>query len=175
MLLIDHLLAQDPDPEVQRDLIFRQVDDSYVTIMRQAYFAMFERTAHEQIKAGASVDDLSAVYLENLQDQFGDSLDLSEDFSIEWVAIPHFYHTPFYVYAYAFGKLLVLSLYKQYQQEGESFKPRYIDILAAGGSDAPVRILDRAGVDIHSPDFWQGGFDVIDEQIKQLEEIGIPS
>jgi oligoendopeptidase F len=175
MLLIDHLLAQDPDPDVRRDLLFRQVDDSYATIMRQAYFAMFERTAHEQIKAGASVDDLSAVYLENLQDQFGDSLDLIEDFNIEWVAIPHFYHTPFYVYAYAFGKLLVLSLYKQYQQEGESFKPRYIDILAAGGSDAPVRILDRAGVDVHSPDFWQGGFDVIDEQIKQLEEIEIPS
>ena len=143
--------------------------------MRQAYFAMFERTAHDQIMAGASVDDISAAYLENLQDQFADSLELSEDFKIEWVAIPHFYHTPFYVYAYAFGKLLVLSLYKQYHQEGESFKPRYIDILAAGGSDAPVRILDKAGVDVHSPDFWQGGFDVIDEQIKQLEGIEIPA
>jgi oligoendopeptidase F len=175
MLLIDHLLAQDPDPNVQRDLLFRQVDDSYATIMRQAYFAMFERTAHEKIKEGASVDDISAIYFENMQDQFADSLELSEDFKIEWVAIPHFYHTPFYVYAYAFGKLLVLSLYKQYHQEGEAFKPRYIEILAAGGSDAPVRVLDKAGVDVHSPDFWQGGFDVIDEQIQQLEGIEIPA
>jgi oligoendopeptidase F len=175
MLLIDHLLAQDSDPAVQRDLLFRQVDDSYATIMRQAYFAMFERAAHERIKGGASVDELSEVYFENMQDQFADSLDLSDDFKVEWVAIPHFYHTPFYVYAYAFGKLLVLSLYKQYQQEGDSFKPRYIDILAAGGSDAPVRILEKAGVDVRSPEFWQGGFDVIKEQVEQLEGIEIPS
>jgi oligoendopeptidase F len=174
MLLIDHLLDENSDPAVQRDVLFRQVDDSYATIMRQAYFSMFERTAHEKIKQGASVDELSNVYLENLQDQFADSLDLSEDFKVEWVAIPHFYHTPFYVYAYAFGKLLVLSLYKQYHQEGESFKPRYIEILAAGGSDAPVRILENAGVDVRSADFWQGGFDVIEEQIKQLEGIEIP-
>lgn len=175
MLLIDHLLAQDPDPEVRRDLLFRQVDDSYGTIMRQAYFAMFEKSAHERIKEGASVDDLSEVYLENMRSQFADSLELSEDFKIEWVAIPHFYHTPFYVYAYAFGKLLVLSLYKQYREEGESFKPRYIDILAAGGSDAPVRILEKAGVDVRAGGFWQGGFDVIEEQIKQLEAIEIPT
>ena len=173
MLLIDHLLSQDPDPAVQRDLLFRQVDDSYATIMRQAYFAMFERSAHEKIKGGATVDEISEVYFQNLQDQFADSLDLSEDFKIEWVAIPHFYHTPFYVYAYAFGKLLVLSLYKQYVQEGESFKPRYINILAAGGADAPVRILDKAGVDVRSPDFWQGGFDVIGEQVERLEGIEI--
>jgi oligoendopeptidase F len=175
MLLIDHLLAQDSDPDVQRDLLFRQVDDSYGTIMRQAYFSMFERTAHEKINNGASVDEISEVYFQNLQDQFADSLDLSEDFRIEWVAIPHFYHTPFYVYAYAFGKLLVLSLYKQYHLEGESFKPRYIDILAAGGSDAPIRVLEKAGVDVRSPDFWQGGFDVIKEQVEQLEAIEIPS
>jgi oligoendopeptidase F len=173
MLLIDHLLSKDPDPAVQRDLLFRQVDDSYATIMRQAYFAMFERSAHEKIKVGATVDEISEVYFQNLQDQFADSLELSEDFKIEWVAIPHFYHTPFYVYAYAFGKLLVLSLYKQYVQDGESFKPRYIEILAAGGADAPVRILDKAGVDIRSPDFWQGGFDVIGEQVEKLEGIEI--
>ena len=175
MLLIDYLLAKDSDPDVQRDLLFRQVDDSYAVIMRQAYFAMFERSAHEKIKEGATVDEISEVYFHNLQDQFADSLDLSEDFSIEWVAIPHFYHTPFYVYAYAFGKLLVLSLYKQYRQEGENFKPRYIDILAAGGSDAPMRVLEKAGVDVRSPDFWQGGFDVIKEQVEQLEAIEIPS
>lgn len=174
MLLVDHMLAVDPDPEVQRDLLFQQMDDAYATIMRQAFFALFERDAHEKIKGGASVDELCDLYRENLEEQFGDSLDLSEDFRYEWVAIPHIYHTPFYVYAYAFGQLLVLSLYQQYQQEGESFKPRYLDILKAGGSKAPMQILDDAGVDIRSAAFWQGGFNVLNDALDALEAIDIP-
>ncbi len=173
MLLTDYLLDQDPDPEVQRDLLFKQMDDAYATIMRQAYFAIFERTAHEKVHAGASVDDLSQVYFEDLKEQFGDSLDLTDDFRQEWIAIPHFFDRPFYVYAYAFGQLLVLSLYQQYLQEGESFKPRYLEILAAGGSDSPVRILDRAGIDIRSAEFWQGGFDVLEKALERLEAIEI--
>jgi oligoendopeptidase F len=174
MVLVDHLLSQDPEQEIQRDLLFRQMDDAYATIIRQAYFAMFERTAHDLIHSGALVDEISQSYLENLSQQFGDSLELNEEFKSEWLAIPHFYHWPFYVYAYAFGQLLVLSLYQQYRQEGESFIPRYIDILAAGGSDAPVRILDRAGVDVRLPEFWQGGFDVLEEALKSLEGLGAP-
>jgi oligoendopeptidase F len=175
MLVVDHLLEDHPEPEVQRDLLFRQMDNAYATIMRQAYFSMFERTAHDQIHAGASVDELSDAYLENLNEQFGDSLDLAEAFRHEWLAIPHFYNWPFYVYAYAFGQLLVLSLYQQYLQEGDDFKPRYLKILSAGGSDAPIRILDRAGVDVRSPDFWNGGFGVLKDALKQLEEIKIPA
>lgn len=173
MLLIDYMLAEDPEPEVQRYLLFHQMDDAYATIMRQAYFALFERTAHKLIHEGASVDDLSQAYLKNLEEQFGDSLDLSDDFSIEWVEIPHFCHVPFYVYAYTFGQLLVLSLYQQYLQEGDGFKPRYLEILAAGGSDSPVRILERAGIDIRSADFWQGGFDVLKKALERLEAIEI--
>jgi oligoendopeptidase F len=175
MLLVDRLLAEDPDPAVQRDLLFRQMDDAYATIMRQAYFALFERSAHDLIHQGGSVDDLSESYLANLQDQFGDSLGLSDDFRVEWVEIPHFYFAPFYVYAYAFGQLLVLSLYRQYLEEGEAFKPRYIEILAAGGSDSPARILEGAGIDIHSVSFWQGGFEVLKDSLEQLEAMEIPS
>ena len=175
MLLVDYLLATDSDPEVQRDLLFRQMDDAYATIMRQAYFALFERQAHDMILQDASVDELSRAYLENLKEQFGDSLDLSEDFLVEWVAIPHIYHTPFYVYAYAFGQLLVLSLYEQYRREGASFKPRYFDILMAGGSDSPARILGRAGIDIHSAAFWQGGFHRIEEALTALEQLPLDS
>jgi oligoendopeptidase F len=175
MLVVDKLLSQDPEPDVRRDLLFRQMDNSYATIMRQAYFAMFERVGHELVHSGASVDEISERYLELLSEQFGDSVELSEDFSNEWLAIPHFYHTPFYVYAYAFGQLLVLSLYQQYRQDGDDFKPRYIDILAAGGSDAPVRVLEKAGLDVRSPDFWQGGFDVLEEALQELEALEIPS
>jgi oligoendopeptidase F len=87
------------------------------------------------------------------------------------VSIPHIYNVPFYVYAYTFGQLLVLSLYQQYRAEGEAFKPRYLTILAAGGSDAPARVLSQAGLDIHSAEFWQGGFDVVRGMIEQLEAI----
>jgi oligoendopeptidase F len=171
MMLIDKLLSVEKNKEVRRDILFRQVDDSYATIGRQAWFALFERSAHDMIMKNASVDEVSKMYLENLKEQFGDSLELSDEFKWEWVAIPHFYHTPFYVYAYSFGKLLVLSLYKQFKAEGESFKPKYRKILAAGGSEAPAKILAEAGVDIRSAKFWQGGYDVIKEQVEELERL----
>jgi oligoendopeptidase F len=81
---------------------------------------------------------------------------------------------PFYVYAYAFGQLLVLSLYQQYLEEGEGFKSRYLTLLAAGGSDSPVRILERAGIDIYSREFWQGGFDLLQAAVEQLESLEMP-
>jgi oligoendopeptidase F len=171
MMLVDRLLAEEKDESVRRDLLFRQVDDAYATIMRQAYFALFERQAHEMVQNNASVDELSAAYLENLQDQFGGAVEVSDEFRWEWISIPHIYHTPFYVYAYAFGQLLVLSLYKQYQAEGEAFKPKYLKILSAGGSDAPERILQQAGIDVRSAAFWQGGFDVLEDMVSQLEQM----
>ena len=171
MMLIERMLAGEKNKSVRRDILFRQVDDSYATIGRQAWFAMFERSAHDMVMKNASVDDVSKMYFENLKEQFGDSLELAEEFKWEWIAIPHFFHTPFYVYAYSFGKLLVLSLYKQFRAEGESFKPKYRKILAAGGSEVPARILSEAGIDIRSAKFWQGGFDVIQEQVEELERL----
>ncbi len=171
MMLVDRLLAQESDPAVRRDMLFRQVDDSYATIMRQSFFALFEKQAHEMVQNNASVDDLAAAYLENLKTQFGEAVEVSDEFKWEWVSIPHIYHTPFYVYAYAFGQLLVLSLYRQFKAEGERFKPRYLQILAAGGSESPESILTRAGINMHSAAFWQGGFDVINGLVGQLEQL----
>jgi len=169
MMLIDKLLAQETNDAVRRDLLFRQMDDSFATILRQNYFAMFEKEAHEMVANGAQVSDLADAYIKNLESEFGDSVELSDEFRWEWIMIPHIYSVPFYVYAYAFGQLLVLSLYKQYQEEGESFKPRYMDILAAGGSIAPVDLLAKAGIDVTTTEFWQGGYDVIDEMVTRLE------
>jgi oligoendopeptidase F len=172
MMLIDRLLAAESDEAVRRDLLFRQIDDSYATIMRQSFFALFEKQAHEMIQNNASVDELAAAYLENLKEQFGDAVEVSDEFKWEWVSIPHIYHTPFYVYAYAFGQLLVLALYQQYKAEGEAFKPRYMEILAAGGSKAPAEICAAAGIDIRSEAFWQGGFDVLSKLVDELEKMG---
>lgn len=171
MMLTEKLLAEETDEAVRRDILFKQMDDAFATILRQIYFALFERDAHAMIQKNASVDEISAAYMENLKEQFGDSLELSDDFKWEWVSIPHIYHTPFYVYAYAFGQLLVFSLYQQYKAEGESFKPKYLKILSAGGSEAPEKILSDAGIDIRSAKFWQGGFDVLSRMVDELEKL----
>lgn len=171
MVLVDHLLATESDASVRRTLLFRQVDDAYATVMRQAQFAVFERQAHELVQLGATVDELSNAYLENVRSQFGDAVEVSDEFRWEWVSIPHIYHTPFYVYAYTFGQLLVLSLYQQYKVEGNAFKPRYLNLLSAGGSKAPEKILSDAGINMHSASFWQGGFNVIQGLVEQLETI----
>ena len=171
MMLVDKLLKEETNEAVRRDLLYRQMDDAFATILRQNYFSMFEQTAHDLIAKGAQVNDIADAYLENLKSEFGDAVEISDEFRWEWVMIPHFYGVPFYVYAYAFGQLLVLSLYKQYQAEGESFKPRYMQILAAGGSIAPVQLLANAGIDVTTAEFWQGGYDVIDEMVTTLENM----
>jgi len=173
MMLVDNLLKTEGDESVRRDLIFRQVDDAYATIMRQVFFALFEREAHEMIDKGASVDELAEAYIKNLKTQFGDAVEVSDEFRWEWVSIPHIYEVPFYVYAYAFGQLLVFALYKQFKAEGEAFKPRYVKILSTGGSKAPVKLLAEAGIDVHQASFWQGGFDVIAELVDQLEALPV--
>ena len=171
MMLTEKLLAEETDESVRRDILFKQMDDAFATILRQVYFALFEREAHALVMKNASVDEISAAYMENLKEQFGDSLELSDEFKWEWVSIPHIYHTPFYVYAYAFGQLLVFSLYQQFKAEGESFKPKYLKILSAGGSKAPADILGEAGIDIRSAKFWQGGFDVLSKMVDELEKL----
>ncbi|MEJ2732114.1 MAG: M3 family oligoendopeptidase [Anaerolineae bacterium] len=169
MLLLERLLAEDADPAVRRDLMARFVDDAYATVMRQAYFVLFEREAHALIQEGKTTDSLSGHYLANLEEQFGDAVEVSDEFRWEWVSIPHIYHTPFYCYAYSFGQLLVLALYRRFKAEGEAFKPKYLQILAYGGSKSPAEILEEAGIDMASADFWQGGFDVIADMIGELE------
>ena len=168
MLLTDRLLAEENDPQVRRNLLAEAVDDAYATILRQAYFVIFERDAHQMIAEGRTMEDLNQHYKANLTQQFGDSIDVSDDFQYEWICIPHIYHTPFYCYAYSFGQLLALSLYQQYKQEGASFTPKLLKILAYGGSASPNHILNEAGINMADPDFWRGGFKVIERMVEEL-------
>ncbi len=171
MLLTERLLAAETDPMVRRELLATAVDDMYATVMRQAYFVVFEKAAHEAVLQNASPADLSATYLDQLRQQLGDSVDVDDIFQHEWLMIPHIYHTPFYCYAYSFGQLLVLALYRRYQQEGEAFKPGYLNLLATGGSQDPAHILATMGIDIADPDFWQGGFDIGRDMIDELQAL----
>ena len=169
MLLIDKLLANSTDTAVRQDLIANALDDNYATIMRQAYFTLFEQQAHKLVTEHAGADELNKAYMNNIVEQFGDSIEISEEFQWEWVSIPHIYYSPFYCYAYSFGQLLVLALYQRYREEGVSFIPHYLKILSYGGSQSPEYILNESGIDISRPEFWQGGFDYIKEMIDDLD------
>jgi oligoendopeptidase F len=168
MLLTDRLLAEEGDPNVRRDLLADAVDDTYATVLRQAYFVLFERDAHRLVAEGKTMDELNQHYLGQLKQQFGDAVEVSEDFMQEWICIPHIYHTPFYCYAYSFGQLLALSLYQQYKEQGQSFVPKLLKILAYGGAASPQHILSEAGIDMADPDFWRSGFKVIEGMIDEL-------
>ena len=173
MLLTDRLMREETDPLVRRELLASAVDDMYATVMRQAYFVAFEQAAHQAVLENASPTDLSDTYLRQLRQQFGDSVAVDDIFQHEWLMIPHIYHTPFYCYAYSFGQLLVLALYRRYQQEGDAFKPGYLKLLAYGGSRDPDAILTEMGIDMTDPQFWQGGFDVGQDMINELKTLDL--
>jgi oligoendopeptidase F len=169
-ILSDALMNQERDSKVRQGLLLNQLDDIYATVIRQAYFVQFENQAHEMIAQGATVKDLAKTYLAEVRQQFGKGIKVPDEFQWEWLTIPHIFASPFYCYAYSFGNLLVLALYRMYQKEGAAFVPKYLDLLSAGGSESPQAILARVGVDMASEDFWQSGFDTIREMVHQLEQ-----
>lgn len=172
-MLLNDILFNRVSKKEKKILLAEQIDDFYATIMRQAYFTIFEVSAHDMISNNnaTTIDELGDLYLNNLKDQFGNSIKISEDFQYEWLYIPHIYHTPFYCYAYSFGNLLVMSLYQQYKSEGKEFIPKYIRILSSGGSKKPEELLADEGIDITTESFWQKGFDLISERIEELKSI----
>lgn len=169
-ILSDALLNQERDKKVKQGLLLNQLDDIYATVLRQAYFVQFEKQAHEMISQGSTVKELAKAYLAQVRQQFGKGIKVPDEFQWEWLTIPHFFASPFYCYAYSFGNLLVLALYRMYQKEGASFVPKYLDLLRTGGSESPQTILAKVGIDMTSEDFWQSGFDTIHEMVDQLEQ-----
>jgi oligoendopeptidase F len=172
MLLTDRLLAEESDPLARRELLAASMDDIYATVMRQAYFTRFEIAAHQALREGKPPSALDEIYAESLREQFGDAVELSDEFRREWVAIPHLFQAPFYCYAYSFGQLLVLSLYQRFRERGEAFIPGYLRLLAYGGSARPQQILAEVAVDIDDADFWRGGFRIVERMIDNLESLG---
>lgn len=168
-VLSDALMSQERNKGVKQGLLLAQLDDSYATVMRQAYFVIFEKIAHEMLARGATMEDLAGAYLANLRQQFGKAVTVPEEFRWEWLTIPHIFASPFYCYAYSFGNLLVLALYHQYKQQGAPFVPQYLELLASGGSKSPDLILRQIGVNMRSEGFWQSGFDTISGMVEELE------
>ncbi len=155
-------------PEEKRAYICRKIESIFATVFRQIAMNRFEDAMHtgRRKQGELSSEILSAYWLSTQKAMFGDSIILSEDYGIWWSYIPHFLSTPGYVYSYAFGELLVLGLYRLYQQQGEAFVAKYIELLRAGGKDSPYALLEPFGLDINQPEFWQGGLEVIEEMVE---------
>ena len=170
MLLTRRMLEQETDRDVKIALLCSKLEDMIATTFRQNVLTRFELAAHtlrgERLLAA---DDLCRLWLEENGKLFGDSVQMIDAYRWGWSYISHFIHARFYCYSYVFGELLVLALYQQYLQQGESFVPVYHELLASGGSVAPAELVSRLGLDLNDAAFWQGGYDFMAGLIDELE------
>jgi oligoendopeptidase F len=166
-------VREERDPAVRLALLCGKLEDAFATVFRQVAMTRFEQALHAARRGEGElpVERVNELWLAANRAMFGDSVELSADYGWWWLYIPHFVHTPFYCYAYAFGELLVLALLRRYDEEGEAFVPRYLELLAAGGSEAPPALLRRVGLDLEDPRFWDGGLALLDEMVGEAERL----
>lgn len=160
------------DPADRLPLLAEHLEDQIATVFRQVAMNRFEDAVHTERRdvGELSVDRFGELWAESQTAMLGDAVEVSEGYRTWWSYIPHFIHTPGYVYAYAYGQLLALSVYARYEEEGSSFVPRYIEMLSAGGSMAPEELGKIVGVDLGDPGFWDGGLDIIERLLVDTEE-----
>jgi oligoendopeptidase F len=172
MLTFKKLLAGTTDKKQRKSMLAAKVEDMINTVVRQIAFYTFERKVHLERRAGeVTAERLNAIWLEVQVESLGPAIDLRPGYETFWSYIPHFVHSPFYVYAYAFGDCLVNSLYAVYERANEGFAERYLAMLAAGGTKHHAELLKPFGLDARDPDFWQGGLGVIEGMITELEAL----
>ncbi|MFC1523241.1 M3 family oligoendopeptidase [Thermodesulfobacteriota bacterium] len=172
-LLVFHAqLATIADPQKKKAYICQKLESIFATVFRQVTMNRFEHFIHNNRRKGKelSTEDISKSWIDTQRNMFGDSVLLTDDYAIWWSYIPHFLSTPGYVYSYAFGELLVLALYKIYQEEKEAFVPKYIELLRAGGSRSPASLVEPFGISLDDPDFWMGGLDIINDLLNSIAE-----
>ncbi len=171
MLLFNRLVDEETDPKKRLNLLCGKIESIFASVVRQIMMNRFETKLHEarKEKGELTAQAINELWIEENQWMFGDSVEMTEEYGSWWSYVLHFVHYPFYTYAYAFGELMVLSLFEQYRKEGEPFVKKYTDMLAAGGSDYPRNLMKNMGLDITHPDFWQNGLDLIGRMIEQAE------
>ncbi len=172
-LVFERLLAESGSGEERLDLLAGRIDDSVATVFRQIAMNRFEHLVHTRRRSQGelSIDDISAAWVESQGEMLGDAVEITDGYRSWWSYIPHFINTPGYVYAYAYGQLLALSVYGRYRETGEALVPRYLEMLAAGGSLPPERLGEIVGVDLGDPGFWDAGLALVDEQLSQAEQL----
>ena len=172
-LVFERLLREAPDDEQRLGLLAERIDGAIATVFRQMAMNRYEHLVHtgRRSEGELSVDRLGELWVETQLELFGESVETTDGYRLWWSYIPHFINTPGYVYAYAYGQLLALSVYGRYREEGEPFVPRYLEMLAAGGSRSPEELASIVGIDLADPGFWDSGLALIDEQLAEAERL----
>jgi oligoendopeptidase F len=167
----NRLLASLEDPDQRLTLLAGSIDDSVATVFRQVAMNRFEHAVHlaRREEGELSVERFNELWIETQSAMLGDGVEVTEGYRTWWSYIPHFIHTPGYVYAYAYGQLLALSVYRRYERDGDDFVPRYLDLLRAGGSMAPEQLAQIVDCDLADPQFWSGGLEIVEAQLVAAE------
>ena len=173
MLTFQRMIGSIESPRDRLALLVEKIDDTMATVFRQVTMNRFEARihAHRRERGELTVDDFADHWMSTQSAMYGDSVTLTDNYRRWWSYIPHFVHTPGYVYAYAFGELLVLALYARYQAEGPGFAGRYRQLLASGGSDWPHVLVGRLGIDLKDPEFWDRGLDAVEVLVAEAEAL----
>ena len=172
-LTFDRIMSEEKDPKVRLALLCNQCEDTFATVFRQVAFNRYEDACHTARRGEGelAVDQLGEIFQSKLQPMFGDALILTDEHRAWWSYVEHFLHTPGYVYAYAFGNLLALSVYNRFLERGPSFVDDYLEFLAAGGSTPPDQLVRRVGMDITDPGFWDAGLKIVDGMVTEVERL----
>jgi oligoendopeptidase F len=172
-LVFGRLLAEAAGEEQRLGLLAERIDGAVATVFRQIAMNRFEHLFHTRRRSEGelSTDRICESWVEAQSELFGDSVEITEGYRMWWSYVPHFINTPGYVYAYAYGLLLALSVYSRYLDEGESFVPRYIDLLSAGGSRSPEQLAEIVGIDLTDPGFWDAGLALVEKQLTEAEAL----
>ncbi len=171
MLTFQRLQVLYPEPRIRLAMLCSKIEDGFATAFRQVVLTRFEQQLHRtrREQGEISTEQINALWRQANLPMHGDAVVLTEDYDWWWMYIGHFIHVPFYCYAYAFGELLVLALVQKYKQEGPAFAPRFLELLAAGGSDRPQVLLAKLGVDVTDPAFWELGLRLLGDMVAEAE------
>jgi oligoendopeptidase F len=172
-LVFGQMLDAAPDDSARLALLAERLDGAVATVFRQMAMNRFEHLIHTRRRSDGelSVDRIAEFWTESQAELFGDSVQMTDDYRMWWSYIPHFINTPGYVYAYAYGLLLALSVYGRYRDQGESFASSYLELLSAGGSLAPEELAAIVGIDLADPGFWDSGLTLVEEQLTAAETL----
>ncbi len=173
MLVFQKLLKEIEDPKEKLALITGKIDDTIATVFRQISMNRFEDAIHtaRREEGELTTERFSELWMNEQKKLYGDSVTLTDEYGIWWSYIPHFLHTPGYVYAYAFGELLVMALYEEFTQRPEGFADKYMELLSAGGSEWPHELVAKMGLDITDPNFWSKGLQSLERMIEEAEDL----
>jgi oligoendopeptidase F len=170
-IVFGRLLEQAETPESRLALLAEAIEGAIATVFRQTAMNRFEDAVHtaRREEGELSTDRFGELWADTQHDLFGDAVEVTEGYKTWWSYIPHFINTPGYVYAYAYGQLLAMSVYRRYREEGEAFVPHYLEMLGAGGSMLPEDLGKIVGIDLSDPGFWSAGLDLVQEQLDAAE------